>query len=188
MDKGTQKHSWTYEQGYLPGAQFPIYSTINAFNFNGLTLRVELYDDRNNLKLKKIECSKVLLNNESEIASPQAIFKVEQYVKSIFQQASIVIDSTATDTLEIRLEALDARLLGFFYIKAHGLCQIRVKYKELNKVYCCDIVDGDEHSPLSASAFVTRKTASRYMGSASIRENIEQFLVDLEKVNNNNVK
>jgi hypothetical protein len=185
MEKGPNNHSWTFEQGYLPGAKFPIYPTINPFNFHGLALRVELYDDRNILKINRINCSTVQLYNESELVSPQAIFKVEKYINSIFQQASITIDSTSTDKLEIRLEALDARLLGFVYIKAHGFCQIRVKYKELNKVYCCDIVDGDEHSPLSGNAFVTRKTASRYMASAAIRETIEQFLEDLVTAANN---
>jgi hypothetical protein len=82
--------------------------------------------------------------------------------------------------LEVRLTALDCRLIGFGEIAAHGLCQMEFKYKGISKTYCTDIEDGDPNAPLSKKSFVSRKTATRYMASASIRETIEKFLTDLK--------
>jgi hypothetical protein len=98
-------------------------------------------------------------------------------------QTNAVIDSTSTDLIEIRLEAIDSRLIGFGYVKIHGLCQMKVKYKGLNKTYCIDIKDGDENSPLGGNAFVTRKGGTRVMGSAAMREVLEQFISDLIMMN-----
>jgi len=171
------------EHGFLPGKKFPIFKTINKYDFEGLNIKVKLFDDRDSLKIKMLNCSEVNFTNDSEFASPQTIFKVQHYIDSIFHQAGIVINSASLDKLEIRLEAIDSRLIGFGKARAHGLCQIRVKYKTFDKVYCTDIVDGDEHSPLGTKAFVTRRTATRYMASASIRENLEKFLIDLKMIN-----
>jgi len=44
-------------------------------------------------------------------------------------------------------------------------------------MYCEDITDKSPHSPISSHAFVSRKTASRVIQSASIREVIEKVLV-----------
>jgi hypothetical protein len=168
------------EHGFLPGKKFQIFKTLDKYDFKGKKLKVEIYDDRTRLNIQKINCSEVILNNSSELASPQTIFKLKQYTDSIFHQSGIIIDSTSKDKVEIRLEAIDARLIGYGYIKCHGLCQIRFIYHNFNKVYCDDIVDGDKHSPIGSKSFVTRMTATRYMASASIRECIEGFLIDLK--------
>ncbi len=57
--------------------------------------------------------------------------------------------------------------------------QMNFKYKGTTKTYCTDIEDGDKNAPLSKTSFVSRKTATRFMASASIRETIEKFLKDL---------
>lgn len=182
MLSNKRKH-FTLEQGFLPGKKFPIFSTIEDYDFQGLRLKVEIYDDREKLKLESIKCSDIRIKNKTEFSSPQTIFKIQQYVDTLFSQSKILIDSTSSEKIEIRLEALDSRLIGFGVIKVHGLCQMKIRYNDFEKVYCTDIVDGHEHSPLGAKAFVTRKTATRYMASASIRENIEQFLIDLKEKN-----
>jgi hypothetical protein len=82
--------------------------------------------------------------------------------------------------LQIKLEGIDSRLIGFGYIRVHGLCQMKIKYKGITKTYCIDITDADQNSPISSYAFVSRLTATRILASASIREVIEQFFVDLK--------
>ena len=64
--------------------------------------------------------------------------------------------------------------------KLHGLCQVEMKYKSIEKTYCVDIAPGDPHSPIAADELSTKSNAIRRMGSAAIREVIEQFLVDLK--------
>jgi len=55
------------------------------------------------------------------------------------------------------LEAIDSRLIGFGYIKIHGLCQIKVKYKGFNKTYCIDIKDHE----FSEWFFIVHEQSSR---------------------------
>ncbi len=169
------------EHGFLPGRKFPVYQTINTFDFKGMPFRVELIDDRINSQLNKIECSNLEIENSSELASPQTIYKIKVYIDSLFSQANLSIDSSATQIIKVKLQAIDSRLIGFRKIKVHGLCQLKIRLGSFEKVYCCDIVDGDKNAPLGSNAVVTRKTASRLMASASIRECLEQFLMDLKE-------
>lgn len=83
--------------------------------------------------------------------------------------------------------ALDTRLIGFGNIDVHGLCQIKVKHNGTEKIYCTDIQDGDKNAPLSKSSFVSRKTATRLMMSATIRETIENIIRDMNNNNTNNI-
>jgi hypothetical protein len=176
------------EHGFLPGKKFKFYTTIDKYDFNGLKLRMELFDSRDLHNNIKIKCSELEFTNTSEFANPASINKVGEYFEKLFSQSGAKIDSTSSDTLQIWLEGIDTRLIGFGYLRAHGLCQIRVKYHNLNKTYCTDITDADPHSPISPNALVTRLTATRIMASASIREVIEQFFVDLREINLNEKK
>jgi hypothetical protein len=168
------------EHGFLPGKKFPTYPTVEPFDFNNLKLKVTLYNDRDEKKLSKINCSEIGITNETELKEDQGTVKVWDYLNTLFLQSKIVIDTTSSDELEVRLTALDCRLIGFGQIAVHGLCQIEFKYKGITKTYCTDIEDGDKNAPLTKSSFVSRKTATRYMASASIRETIEKFLTDLK--------
>jgi hypothetical protein len=168
------------EHGFLPGKKFPTYPTVKPFDFKNLKLKVTLYNDRDEKKLTKINCSEVEIDNKTELKAEQGTVKVWDYLNTLFLQSKIVIDTTSTDELEVRLTALDCRLIGFGQIAVHGLCQMEFKYKGITKTYCTDIEDGDINAPLSKTSFVSRKTATRYMASASIRETIEKFLTDLK--------
>jgi len=171
-----------YEHGFLLGAKFPFFNTIDKYNFDDLKVSVELIDDRFDLNLKHINCSDINISNTSEYKDPKTIYKVIEYIDKIFSQSGILIDSTATNRLTINLEALDARLIGFGYIRVHGLTQMKFKFNDFEQTYCIDLMDGDEHAPLRKSDFVTRRTATRVMLSASIREIIERFLIDLKTI------
>jgi hypothetical protein len=168
------------EHGFLPGKKFKFYPTIDKYDFGGLKVRVELFDDRPIVKLSQTECSEIPFTNTSEFESPSTIYKVGEYLDILFRQAGGVIDSNSTDTVQVRLEGIDSRLIGYDYVRVHGLCQIKIKYHGTTKTYCIDITDADKHSPISSNAFVTRLTATRILTSASIREVIEQFFADLK--------
>lgn len=167
------------EHGFLPGKKFKFYSTINKYEFNGHKFRIELYDTRQNLKLHNIQCSDLEFTNTSEFSDPQCIFKVGQYVDTLFRQSGAILDTSALDTVQIRFQGIDARLIGFGYLRVHGLCQMEIKYHDFLKTYCIDITDADKNSPISPNAIVSRLTATRIMASASIREVIEQIIADL---------
>ena len=171
---------WRYEYGYLPGKKFPFYSTIEKYDLNGLVIRVELRDDRFIFNSNKTDCSDINISNNSEFTREKSIVVIKTYIETLFKQSNIMIDSLADNTLKIFIEALDVRLLGFGQIAVHGLCQMKIKYQDFEQTYCIDIEDGDKHAPLSKRSFVTRKTASRYMLSAAIREVIEKILIDID--------
>jgi hypothetical protein len=168
------------EHGFLPGKKFKLYPTIDKYDFSELKVRIELFDDRPLANLNKTECSEMQFTNSSEFESPGTIYKVKEYLDTLLRQTGAVIDSTSTDTIQVRLEGIDSRLIGFGNVRVHGLCQMKIKYHGKTNTYCTDITDADKHSPISKNAFVTRLTATRIMTSASIREVIEQFFVDLK--------
>jgi len=171
----------TPEHGFLPGKKFKFYRTINTYNFNNLALRIELFDDRKTLNLSHVDCSNVPFTNTSECEKSDFIYLFRQYIDTLFTQANIHVNPSSQDVVEIRLQGLDARLNGIVYVRVHGLCQLQIKYQGKSNIYCTDITDADEHSPVGPNALVTRKTATRIMLSASIRETIEQFFEDLKK-------
>jgi hypothetical protein len=171
------------EHGFLPGKKFVFYPTLENYNFNGMKLRVELYDERDSLHLINLPCSQVEIDNKSEFKGSGGASKVYEYFQHIFASSNIILDSTANDTLQVHLEALDSRLIGFGYITAHGLCEMSIHHKDFIRSYCIDITDKDPHSPLGPGAFVTRKTATRIIASAAIRESIESILKDLKNIN-----
>ncbi|HCW08852.1 MAG TPA: hypothetical protein DGG95_15965 [Cytophagales bacterium] len=168
------------EHGFLPGKKFQYYSTINKHDLKQARFRVEVYDDRAKLGLSKTECSDINFTNTSEFEAPECIYKLGKYVDTLFKQSNAINDINSNDTLQIRLQGIDARLIGFGYSRVHGLCQIEVKYHNQKKVYCIDITDADKNSPVGPTAFVTRKTATRIMASAAMREVIEKLITDLE--------
>lgn len=167
------------EHGFLPGKKFPTYETVEKFNFNDKKIKIVLYDDRKDINLSKINCSEVELSNSSEFKGEQGIVKVWEYINKLANDSKLIIDKDASDEYQIRLMALDTRLIGFGSIDVHGLTQIKVVHNGTEKIYCTDLQDGDKNSPLSKSSFVSRKTATRFMMSASIRETIEKFFKDL---------
>jgi hypothetical protein len=169
------------EHGFLPGKKFTIYPTLEKYDFKGRKFRVELYDQRDSLQLLHVACSGVEINNKSEFAGPGGAGKVVEYFQHLLPASGITLDSTASDTIKVNLEALDSRLIGFGSITAHGLCQMHITCPGVSQTYCIDITDKDKHSPVGKNAFVTRKTATRIIQSASIREVIEKFLADLQK-------
>jgi hypothetical protein len=168
------------QHGFLPGKAFKFYPTINKYDFSGLKMCVEIHDQRDSLKLVNLSCAKVAIDNTSEFAGAQGADKVGEYFENLLPQSNIKLDSTASDTLKVSLQALDARLIGFGSITAHGLCQMKIQFRNISQTYCVDITDKDPHSPISPTAFVTRKTATRVIASAGIREVIEQFFADLK--------
>jgi hypothetical protein len=170
------------EHGFLPGKKFRFYPTINKYDLGGIRLRVEMRDLRDSLKIERLDCSLVEINNKSEFAGDYGAQIVYQYFQYLLPAAGVTLDSTSTEVLTVSLEALDNRLLGFGNITAHGLCQICVQWKDFSKCYCVDITDKDSHSPISPNAFVTRKTGTRVIQSAAIREAIERLITDLQKV------
>lgn len=168
------------EHGFLPGKKFQFYPTIDSFNFTSLKLRVELHDTRQQLNLTRVGCSDIEMTNTPEFKNPATIYKVQEYWERLLKKAGATLDTTSTDVVNINLEGIDARLIGFGSIRAHGLCQMTVTYRGVTKTYCIDITDEDRHSPVSSKALITRKTATRIIASAAIREVIEKFFVDLK--------
>jgi hypothetical protein len=168
------------EHGFLGGKKFKIYPAIDKHDLGGLRLRIELRDVRDSLKLQKLDCSPVGFTNTSEFEGTGGTHVVAEYLDSLFTAANCVVDSTAEDILHVTLEGMDARLIGFGSITAHGLCKMSVQWKQFSHTYCIDITDKDPHSPISSHAFVTRKTGTRIIMSAAIREVTEQMLTNMQ--------
>ncbi len=168
------------QYGFLPGKKFPTYDTRYPFDFQKRTISVTLQDMRDSLQMKRVNCSELDLKNKSEFRGEQGTLKVWQYLNHLLSTSNIVIDNAATDTLKVKLRVLDSRLFGFGQVEVHGICEMEFEFHGVSKIYCVDLEDGDPTAPLGWDSVVTRKTASRLITSASIRDLIEQFLNDFE--------
>jgi hypothetical protein len=91
-----------------------------SLKLKGLSIRVELYDDRKKLELKNVNCSPLPLENISEFADSKTIYKVALYIDTLLSQANAVIDSASEEIIEIHLEAIDSRLIGFGQLEKNG--------------------------------------------------------------------
>lgn len=167
------------EHGFLPGKKFTYYPAVNKYDLQNRHYRVEVYDWRDSLQLKKVDCSEYWFSNTSEFTSPDCIHLLAKYIDTLFTQSNAVIDSSAADTIRVHLEGIDGRLIGAGKITAHGLCQLNVDINGERKKYCIDITDADKNSPIGKNAFVTRKTATRVIVSAAMRGVVEDLLKDL---------
>ncbi len=168
------------EHGFLPGKKFRFYPAIGKYDLGGKRLRVELHDERDSLRLMRVDCSPVEMTKTSEFEGPYGTHVVENYIDTLFAPAGAVVDSSSSDVLKVNLEALDARLIGFGSITAHGLCMMTTEWHGTTHHYCVDVTDKDPHSPISSHAFVTRKTATRVIAAAAIREALEKVITDLQ--------
>jgi len=168
------------EHGFLGGKKFKFYPATRPYDLHGKKLRVELHDVRDSLKLQRVECFPIELTRTSEFEGVYGTQIVEHYFDTLLPAAQVILDTTASDVLKVDLEAFDVRLIGFGNITAHGICLVKVHWRGNVHDYCVDITDKDPHSPVSSHAFVTRKTATRIIGSAAIREIVEHTLTDLE--------
>ena len=122
------------EHGFLPGNKFVYYPAIHKHDLKNLKLRVEVIDDRPKMKLHKTNCSDVEFTSTSEFESPECIYKLGKYADTLLKQSNALLDLSSSDTLQIRLQGIDSRLIGFGYIVAHGLCQISVRYRDQTKI------------------------------------------------------
>jgi hypothetical protein len=165
---------------YFPGIEFPFLKPLKEFDFHDKALRVEFYDDRENLNLQHLNCSTMRITKRwADLASKYGTLNTVDYMNKLLKNAHIKLDSLSDDKFEIHLQALDTRIIGAIYFRVHGLCQVRIQYKGVSKTYCTNFTDADPHSPLGKNAFTTRPEAYRLITAAAVREVTEQFMTDL---------
>jgi len=172
------------EYGFLPGKKFPFYKSIGTHDLQSKRIRIQVKDERKALGLESISCSEIPLRNQTEFKGEYGEEVIRKYLTRLLADAHAISDSLADEILEIEIQALDARLVGFGSITAHGLCQLKISYQGESLVMCTDLTDKDPHSPISSKAWVTRKTATRVILSAAIRETVEKIISMMERDRN----
>ena len=171
--------STSLKYGFLPGVECPIYDfSIKQYDICQYKFKLNLIDKRNERLM--LNCSKISPETDSEFEGQSGINFFKNYFNILIKKANGIIDSSADKNIDIEIEIISPKLIGFGYIKVHGICQINVKTEYFTKTYCCDIRDGDEGAPLEWYSIDTRKSALRKMTSASIRNCIENLISDLE--------
>lgn len=181
---GLNSEAQNSEYGFLPGKKFPFYKLIGNYDLMGKRISIRLTDERKAAGLETISCSDIPLRNQTEFKDEYGVEVTRQYFFQLLADANAITDSLADDILEIEIQALDARLVGFGNITAHGLCQLKITYQGESVVLCTDLTDKDPHSPVSSKAWVTRKTATRIILSAAIRETVEKTIVSIKQKQN----
>lgn len=164
--------------------KYPLYLTNKKFDFNSTKIKIDFLDNRNLLNLKKVQCSEIIIRNNTEFSSETGARLVKVHLDSLFSKSNLIMNKNNFDALPIKVElnVLDSQTKGFISYSIHSICQMKFTFKEFTKTYCIDLVDGAANSPLSKDSVVTKENAIRIMTSASIRDVIEMFLNDLTEI------
>jgi len=80
---------------------FPFYPTIGKYDFQGLTLSLNLADERKKLGLDMVNCSDITITNK-EIGDFN-IYTLKYYLDTLFSKSGIIIDPESQNTLYVRL-------------------------------------------------------------------------------------
>jgi hypothetical protein len=174
--------SSSLKYGFLPGVKCPIYDfSKKQYDICQYYFKFNLIDKRQNKR--NLSCSQIIPETDSEFEGEAGYNFFKTYFDTLIKKANGIIDSSNginDKKIDLNIEIISPKLIGFGFIKVHGLCQINVTTEFFTKTYCCDIKDGDDSSPLEWYSFDTRKSALRKMTSASIRNCIEDLISDLE--------
>ena len=166
------------QYGFLPGVKLPFYPTVDKYDLNKKLFNLVFTDDRKSFS--KVFCSETPLTHNSEFEGDYGVTIVEKYFDTLIAGSNGVINASGK-TINVSLQVLCPRLVGFGYITVHGMCQIKIEYEGFKRTYCVDLKDGDPNSPLGKEDSATRKTAMRLMMSAGIREVVEKIISDFSK-------
>jgi hypothetical protein len=172
----------TLRYGYLPGTDYKLLEPTKSIDLKGKVFDIDFRDNRKNKET--ISCSMVGLDRDTELEGELGMRYLRESIVTMIQNSNGRIDPHAPGKLTIDLDGLSFRLIGTGYIVAHGLVQFKVSSPTLNKIYCSDMTDHDEDSPLSWYSVTTRKSGSRLMVSGSVRRAVESFVNDLANMGN----
>ncbi|CAM3915663.1 hypothetical protein FLBR109950_08375 [Flavobacterium branchiophilum] len=170
---------------YIPKAtvlnDYPLYETVKKFDFSKKKVTIKFDDLRDSLKLKKLACASIELENKSEFNAELGAQVVKAYIDSLCVRSNFIItESQDSEQITAKLEALDCKKTGFMIPNVHGICQIQFAYQNFSKTYCVDIKDGDLNAPVGRMTPISVKKAKKLMVCASIRNAVELFLIDLQ--------
>lgn len=165
--------------------RYPLYQTINNFDFKGKIVSIEFKDLRDSLNLNKVECSKFDIKNETEFSYETGSHIVKAYLDSLFVKSKFIINQNEnSEKVVVKLNVLDCKKTGFMTPQVHGICQMFFGYRDFKQTYCIDLQDGQTNSPIGRTTVITIKEAKEILICASIREVIELFLKDFKTYNN----
>ena len=161
--------------------RYPLYQTINKYDFDGKNVKIDFKDLRDSLNIKNVACSKVDIKNETEFNSEIGSQIVKAYLDSLFVNTNLAInENNNSEKIKIRLNVLDFKKSGFVVSKVHGICQMEFQFKDFKQTYCIDLQDGQINSPVGRTTIISTKEAKEVMICASVREVIELFLKDFK--------
>ncbi len=170
------KHTAQY--GFLPGSEYQFYPPIRAVDLDGQHFNLLITDARGS---ENIKCSDITLPRETELEGAKGYEFFSNYARKFIEANNGVVDSSAKDTIELKLRGLDGKIYGFGFVRIWGLIEFDAIVGSTSKAYCSAMVDGDRDSPLRVSSMDTKKGAFRKMVSGSTRRALEQFVNDLAK-------
>ncbi len=164
----------------LPGTYYNFYNPKTHIDLKGRAFSFEFHDNRG--ELKKINCSEVYLDRQTDLEGEFGFNFFCEYIKSMVEQSNGKIDSESPSKLVINLDGLSSRVTGvkgyglLFY---HGLVQFTVVSGSLEKTYCTGMNDHQTDAPITPYSRVSRERGTQLMVSGAMRKSIESFLMDV---------
>jgi hypothetical protein len=187
--------------GFLPAKEYPFYPFSDSIHLKQKKICFIIEDRRN--EFQKLSCSDVDVERDSEVEGKNGVDYLSAYLSFLATdhssamrplqkdmitilplqavESSSVAVSQTMDTVKIELEVLSPKLLGFIFVKVHGLVQYTAKCRYFTKRYCSDLKDGDPDSPVGSFSLDTRRDAMRKIMSASVLRVTSAFIQDYSK-------
>ena len=161
--------------GFLPASGYPFYAPRRYPNLMGKKIVFVINDKRHTIY--KANCTNESIQRDSELEGKLGSDYFSDYITKLSSES---YEAGIPDTVLIDLEVLTPAMIGFGFVKVHGIVQFKVYRKKFTKSYCVDIKDGDSESPINTFSFDTRRGAMRKMMSAALTKVGQEFLEDYE--------
>ena len=167
--------------GYLPGTGYKIYKLSKSYDLKKIHYDLEVSDKR--ININQIECYNEKIDRDTELEGALGLKLLQESIEQSIKNSNGEIDNKSDEKIEVKLQAISFELVGFGFLVVHGFVQFEVFHNGKSKIYCSDMTDQDDDSPLSWYSLVTRKTGSRLILSGSLKRATESFIKDLEAGN-----
>ncbi len=167
--------------GYLPGTDYKIYKLNKSYDLKKAHYNLEVSDKRMNIN--QIECYNEQIDRNTELEGSLGLKLLQESLEQSIKNSNGEIDNKSEEKIEVKLQAISFELVGFGFLVVHGFVQFEVFHNGQSKIYCSDMTDQDDDSPLPWYSLVTRKTGSRLILSGSLKRATENLIKDLEAGN-----
>lgn len=133
--------------GFLPGTDYKYFKPLQKIDLKGKEFNVEIEDARGSIK--KLECFEYEIDRDTELEGELGLNYFSNYLKTMIEYCNGKVNPQSTNKISVKLQGISFMLYGFVFVRVHGLAQFEVSSAGTTKIYCANMSDADNDSPLT---------------------------------------